>query len=231
MGFIVLTITLCCMGFGYHKLKDNAVGAFVFLYCLSAFFFLSSLLFPVVFRLTAFSHTANFFQNFGPNTTTFVIPGEVFPTRYRSTAHGISAGSGKLGAIIAQIVRLALSPSLHTPSLDSCSILLPNRTDLFLLLFFCTTNRWLSSSRTVEERTPSSLTSCRSSRSLCCLSLFPPFFDKQNGMLTLFFFSLNRTGIFSTLLLPETKGKTLEELSGEDDQDHFISAPSGAERV
>jgi PHS family inorganic phosphate transporter-like MFS transporter len=50
-------------------------------------------------------------------------------------------------------------------------------------------------------------------------------------MLTLFFFSLNRTGIFSTLLLPETKGKTLEELSGEDDQDHFISAPSGAERV
>jgi hypothetical protein len=46
---------------------------------------------------------ANFFQNFGPNTTTFVIPGEVFPTRYRSTAHGISAASGKLGAIVAQV--------------------------------------------------------------------------------------------------------------------------------
>ena len=46
---------------------------------------------------------ANFFQNFGPNTTTFVIPGEVFPTRYLSTAHGISAASGKLGAIITQV--------------------------------------------------------------------------------------------------------------------------------
>jgi PHS family inorganic phosphate transporter-like MFS transporter len=46
---------------------------------------------------------ANFFQNFGPNTTTFIIPGELFPTRYRSTAHGISAASGKLGAIIAQL--------------------------------------------------------------------------------------------------------------------------------
>ena len=46
---------------------------------------------------------ANFFQNFGPNTTTFVIPGEAFPTRYRATAHGISAASGKLGAIIAQV--------------------------------------------------------------------------------------------------------------------------------
>jgi PHS family inorganic phosphate transporter-like MFS transporter len=45
----------------------------------------------------------NFFQNFGPNTTTFIIPGGIFPTRYRSTAHGISAASGKLGAIIAQV--------------------------------------------------------------------------------------------------------------------------------
>lgn len=30
------------------------------------------------------------------------MPGEVFPTRWRSTAHGISAGAGKLGAVIAQ---------------------------------------------------------------------------------------------------------------------------------
>lgn len=34
------------------------------------------------------------------------------------------------------------------------------------------------------------------------------------------------TGIFSTLLISETKGKTLEELSGED-QDNFIR-PHGA---
>ncbi|ODQ74147.1 hypothetical protein LIPSTDRAFT_62193 [Lipomyces starkeyi NRRL Y-11557] len=42
------------------------------------------------------------FMNWGPNTTTFIVPGECFPTRYRSTAHGISAASGKIGAIIAQ---------------------------------------------------------------------------------------------------------------------------------
>jgi len=47
---------------------------------------------------------ANFFQNFGPNSTTFIVPGEVFPTRYRSTGHGISAASGKLGAIVAQVI-------------------------------------------------------------------------------------------------------------------------------
>lgn len=32
-----------------------------------------------------------------------MIPGECFPTRYRSTSHGISAASGKLGAIVAQV--------------------------------------------------------------------------------------------------------------------------------
>ena len=67
-------------GFGYHAILNHSQDAFVFLYCL-----------------------ANFFQNFGPNTTTFVIPGEAFPTRYRSTAHGISAASGKLGAVVAQV--------------------------------------------------------------------------------------------------------------------------------
>jgi MFS transporter, PHS family, inorganic phosphate transporter len=41
-----------------------------------------------------------FFTEFGPNMTTFVLPGELFPTRFRATGHGISAGVGKLGAFI-----------------------------------------------------------------------------------------------------------------------------------
>jgi len=41
-----------------------------------------------------------FFIDFGPNTTTFVIPAEVYPTQYRTTGHGISAAAGKLGAAI-----------------------------------------------------------------------------------------------------------------------------------
>ncbi|GAA5892063.1 hypothetical protein JCM5296_004043 [Sporobolomyces johnsonii] len=146
MGFIMLTITLCCMGFGYHKLQENAVGAFVFLYCIT-----------------------NFFQNFGPNTTTFVIPGEVFPTRYRSTAHGISAGSGKFGAIIAQIMAFKLKDR------GGKNAWVPHVLEIFALFML--------------------------------------------------------TGIFSTLLLPETKGKTLEELSGED-QDNFVhAAPAASQRA
>ncbi|KAF9818562.1 hypothetical protein IEO21_02667 [Rhodonia placenta] len=82
MGFIMLTILFIIMGFGYDALTATSAGkkAFVFLYCL-----------------------ANFFENFGPNTTTFIVPGEAFPTRYRSTSHGIAAASGKLGAVISQV--------------------------------------------------------------------------------------------------------------------------------
>ncbi|KZT59377.1 MFS general substrate transporter [Calocera cornea HHB12733] len=42
-----------------------------------------------------------FFFNFGANTTTFIYPVEVFPTKFRATAHGISAACGKCGAIAA----------------------------------------------------------------------------------------------------------------------------------
>jgi MFS transporter, PHS family, inorganic phosphate transporter len=41
-----------------------------------------------------------FFTEFGPNTTTFVYPAEIFPVEVRTTGHGISAGAGKLGAFL-----------------------------------------------------------------------------------------------------------------------------------
>jgi MFS family permease len=39
-----------------------------------------------------------FFTEFGPNTTTFVYPAELFPVGVRTTGHGISAAAGKMGA-------------------------------------------------------------------------------------------------------------------------------------
>jgi len=41
-----------------------------------------------------------FFTEFGPNTTTFVLPAEIFPTSVRTTSHGISATIGKVGAAV-----------------------------------------------------------------------------------------------------------------------------------
>ena len=41
-----------------------------------------------------------FFTEFGPNTTTFIYPAEIFPVRVRTTSHGIAATIGKVGAAI-----------------------------------------------------------------------------------------------------------------------------------
>src|SRR3990167_5027332 len=45
-----------------------------------------------------------FFVNFGPNTTTFLIPSEIYPTSIRARAHGISAAVGKLGAFLGAFI-------------------------------------------------------------------------------------------------------------------------------
>jgi MFS family permease len=41
-----------------------------------------------------------FFTEFGPNTTTFILPAEIFPAKVRTTSHGISATVGKMGAAV-----------------------------------------------------------------------------------------------------------------------------------
>ncbi|KGO44294.1 Major facilitator superfamily domain, general substrate transporter [Penicillium expansum] len=55
---------------------------------------------------------AQFFFNFGPNATTFIIPAEVFPSRVRGAAHGFSAACGKLGAILSALLFNWLSSSV-----------------------------------------------------------------------------------------------------------------------
>ncbi|CAG8471405.1 192_t:CDS:2 [Acaulospora morrowiae] len=77
MGFAMLTLCYIVLGFAYQAINNT--------------------LFSILFTASMF------FQNFGPNTTTFILPAELFPTRFRGTCHGIAAASGKLGAIIAQI--------------------------------------------------------------------------------------------------------------------------------
>lgn len=83
LGFASLTLLFIVLGASYDSLAKTSSGqkGVFAIYCV-----------------------ANFFQNFGPNSTTFIIPGEAFPTRYRATAHGLSAAPGRLGILIAQLV-------------------------------------------------------------------------------------------------------------------------------
>ena len=75
LGFAVMAASFLALG--VVPVLTSVVGAFLAVFGLSYFFI-----------------------EFGPNTTTFVLPSELFPTRLRTTGHGTAAGIGKLGAFI-----------------------------------------------------------------------------------------------------------------------------------
>ncbi|KAB5572381.1 major facilitator superfamily domain-containing protein [Coniochaeta sp. 2T2.1] len=144
-GFSILTILFLVMGFAYHKISANGLLA---IYVLAQFFF-----------------------NFGPNSTTFIVPGECFPTRYRSTSHGISAAAGKIGSIIGQG---AIAPlRFHGATKANPSPWLNHVLEIYALFMLL--------------------------------------------------------GVFSTLLIKETKRKTLEELA--DDDDYAVTARSSTHDI
>ncbi len=71
-------------------------------------FFMMAAMFLMIGLITGVTTTAwafvllygisYFFTEFGPNTTTFIFPAELFPLEVRTTGHGISAAAGKMGA-------------------------------------------------------------------------------------------------------------------------------------
>jgi PHS family inorganic phosphate transporter-like MFS transporter len=75
IGFIANGLCFAAMGLAYqYNLSSNVLFA--------------------VFCFLTFS------LNWGPNVATYVTPAEAFPSNIRGTFHGISAASGKVGAVI-----------------------------------------------------------------------------------------------------------------------------------
>ncbi len=85
IGFTVMAV--CFLALGAFPILTTTVAPFLLIFGLSYFF-----------------------VEFGPNTTTFVMPSEVFPVNMRTTGHGTAAGIGKLGAFIG----VFLVPQLQT---------------------------------------------------------------------------------------------------------------------
>ncbi|XP_057471218.1 low affinity inorganic phosphate transporter 4-like [Actinidia eriantha] len=131
VGFFMMSVFMLIMGLKYEYLKERE----------------HRYIFAVLYGLTFF------FANFGPNSTTFVLPAELFPTRLRSTCHAISAASGKAGALVG-----AFGVQSYTLSGKPSKI--------------------------------------------------------RRAMMVLAF--TNLLGFFCTFLVTETKGRSLEEISGED---------------
>ncbi|KAL3647741.1 Inorganic phosphate transporter 1-4 [Castilleja foliolosa] len=148
IGFFFMTVFMFALAFPYHHwtLPENRIG------------------FVVMYSLTFF------FANFGPNATTFVVPAEIFPARLRSTCHGISAASGKLGAIVGAFGFLYLAQNQD-----------PTKTD----------------------------------------AGYPPGIGVKNSLIVLGV--INFLGLLFTFLVPESKGKSLEEMSGENEENDKAS--------
>ncbi|KAL4574780.1 hypothetical protein LXL04_021618 [Taraxacum kok-saghyz] len=132
---------------------------------LMGFFFMSIFMFIIGIKYDALATHDNrwlfaglygltfFFANFGPNSTTFVLPAELFPTRVRSTCHAMSAAAGKAGALVSAF-------GIQTYTING-------------------------------ERT-------KIKKAMIILAV------------------TNMLGFFCTFLVTETKGRSLEEISGED---------------
>ncbi|KAG8390373.1 hypothetical protein BUALT_Bualt01G0076700 [Buddleja alternifolia] len=131
VGFLMMSIFMLIIGLKYDYLANKE----------------HKWTFATLYGLTFF------FANFGPNSTTFVLPAELFPTRVRSTCHAFSAAAGKAGAMVG-----AFGMQNYTQDGNKGKI--------------------------------------------------------KKAMILLAF--TNLAGFFCTFLLTETKGRSLEEISGED---------------
>ncbi|XP_047319304.1 low affinity inorganic phosphate transporter 1-like [Impatiens glandulifera] len=144
MGFFFMTVFMFVLAIPYDHWthKDNRIG------------------FVVMYSFTFF------FANFGPNATTFIVPAEIFPARLRSTCHGISAASGKAGAIVGAFGFLYLAQNKD-----------PTKTD----------------------------------------KGYPPGIGVKNALIILG--CINFLGFLFTFLVPEAKGRSLEEVAQENEDD------------
>lgn len=82
---------------GHRKLQ---LGGFVMMGLCFAVLALVPGMTTAVLPFLAVYGVSYFFTEFGPNMTTFVMPGELYPVSVRATGHGISAGIGKFGAFV-----------------------------------------------------------------------------------------------------------------------------------
>ena len=111
-GYIVAALTIDRLGRKRIQLLGFAMMAASY-----GILFLFPVLTQIAWAFLLVYGMSYFFTEFGPNVTTFVIPAEIFPVAARTTAHGISAAVGKVGAFIGAFLfpLLLSSPAFRLP--------------------------------------------------------------------------------------------------------------------
>jgi MFS family permease len=109
-GYWVSAYTIDRLGRRFIQLLGFAVMALSYL---TIWLVPGLTLIPVAFLIVY--GVSYFFIEFGPNSTTFVFPAEVFPVTVRGLGFGLSASAGKLGAAVAAFLFPLLLVQLHLP--------------------------------------------------------------------------------------------------------------------
>ncbi|KZT69489.1 MFS general substrate transporter [Daedalea quercina L-15889] len=109
-GYYVTILTIEWLGRKWIQIQGFLMAAMFLGILAGKFYTLSTAAFVVNFAFL------QFFFNFGANATTYCYPAEVFPTKFRASAHGMSAACGKAGAIISALGFNALTSSIGTPN-------------------------------------------------------------------------------------------------------------------
>ncbi len=94
-GYFVAAFTVDKIG----RRPLQMLGFFIMAICYATISLLPDVTQQLSLFITLFG-ISFFFVNFGPNSTTFLVPSEIFPTDIRASAHGLSAAIGKLGAFV-----------------------------------------------------------------------------------------------------------------------------------
>ncbi|KAJ8496240.1 hypothetical protein ONZ45_g12523 [Pleurotus djamor] len=125
-GYYFTVSTIEILGRKWIQIQGCCLTALFMAILAAKYFTLSEVTFVVCFafmqvfefalpRIRLTIALMQFFFNFGANMTVYIIPAELFPTRFRAFAYGISAASGKCGAIISALVFNDLSKHVGTP--------------------------------------------------------------------------------------------------------------------
>lgn len=140
MGLFAIGLLYLTCSLTYRSLGDSKDGGM-------------QVLFLILYGLTFF------FSNFGPNTSTYVIPGEIFPSQIKATAHGWSAAAGKAGAALGATVFPQMIPSgatadshLRIKGIQTVLMMCAVLSAVAVLITVCLTPRY--SSEELEARLP-----------------------------------------------------------------------------
>lgn len=156
-----------------------------------------------------------FFANWGPNSTTYIVPAELFPTAWKATGHGFCAAVGKAGAIIGAFGFLfAAQPhELETTWSFPCTYDTDFNysTDTPPLKLGCKLKTSCPIGLVSNPAVVPSLCDYCDPKLLSGCATYAVGIEGALGILV----GINLLGMFTSFMVPETMGKSLEELNGQ----------------